>query len=266
MGNDIFQFKPNFHGIGIDFNALWKRVRKQPASPVEKVAARFVELFDQHGVAVTQIPRLLPAIGLATLASPASLLAALTPEVLETAWALFGVRREWLEGTSEQIYEHRFCYKMPHQFFEELTTLAPPAMLAPVRAFTTNKRLDYRSTHSQRLELVLVERVDWLGDIEIVRYRPFSDGWEWGYERTRLELKAIVASYGAPVPLFKVSSEEIDSLYSGEIFPGRLFRSALLTNPSLEDYCMPANRNVHAREVDELDQVAMYREAIKLSG
>lgn len=173
MGNDIFQFKPNFHGIGVDFNALWKKVRKQPASPFEKVAARFVELFAHHGVAVTQIPRLLPSIGLAQLVSPASLLAALTPEVLQKACALFGVRYEWIEGTSDQIYEHRFCYKVSYQFFEELDALAPAAMIAPVRAFTTDKQLDYRSSNSQRLELVLVERIAWMGDIEVVRYRPF---------------------------------------------------------------------------------------------
>lgn len=65
------------------------------------------------------------------------------------------------------------------------------------------------------------------------------------------------------MPLFEVSAKEMESLYAGEIFPARLFRSALLTNPSLEDYCMPASRNVHAREIEELDKVAIYRKVIK---
>ncbi|RCS30163.1 hypothetical protein DEO45_08875 [Rhodanobacter denitrificans] len=191
------------------------------------------------------------------------MLTALTDEVLEAASALFGVRREWLEGASERIYPLRHCYKSPHRFFEELRSLAPPAMILPVRAFTTDKHLDYRKWGSQRLELVLVERAGWLGDDEeIERYRPFSDGWEWGYERTRLELKAIVANYGHPVPLFQVSRKAMDALYSGEIFPRALLQGPLCTDPSLEDYCMPVSQNRQARETEELEEVAVYRKAI----
>jgi len=76
--SDIFQIKPNFYGVGIDLIALWKRIRRQPPSVVEKVALRFIELFEQHDVVVTQIPRLFPSIELAQLSSPASLLPALT--------------------------------------------------------------------------------------------------------------------------------------------------------------------------------------------
>lgn len=262
MSEEIVQLKPNLYGIGIDLKALWRRFRTQARNPMEIVASRFVEAFEQHGIAVTQIPRLLPAINLGQLALPVNLLPALTDEVLEAASALFGIRREWLEGASEQIYPHRYCYKAPHNFFEELHSLAPAARMLPVRAFTTDKELDYRKSSNQRLELVLVESAGWLGDEEIERYRPFSDGWDWGYERTRLELKAIIASYGSVVPLFQVSQKAIDALYLGEIFPKALLRGSLCTNPSLEDYCMPLSRNVHARETEELEQVAIYRKAI----
>lgn len=264
MSEDIFEFKPNFYGVGIDLKALWKKIRRQPHRPIDVVAIRFVEVFEKHGVAVTQIPRLLPTIDLSQLASSSQLLSSLTDKVLETTSDLFGVRREWLEGTSSQIYPLRSCYKQPHRFFEELRALASPATLLPVRAFTTDNNLDYRKSSNQRLELVLLERVDWLGDEEIVRYRPFSDGWEWCYERTRLELKAIVANYGHPVPLFQISQKDMDALYSGEVFPRALLKGSLSTFPSLEDYCMPLNRNVRARETEELESVAVYQKAIAL--
>jgi hypothetical protein len=231
---------------------------------VEKVSLRFVELFGQHGIAVTQIPRFFPDVNLAHLASPELLASALSSDLLEAACALFGVRREWLEGESDQIYEHRWCYKTPTRFFEELAQLAPAASIAPVRAFTTEKHLDYRRAASQRLELVIAETAGWLGEEEIERYRPFSDGWEWTYGNMRIELKAIIASFGAPVPLYQVSAKEIERLYSGSIFPRSLLRGPLCTHPSLEDFCMPLHRNVHAKEVEELDEVDAYRTAAGL--
>lgn len=253
--SDIFQIKPSFYGIGIDLIALWKRIRRQPPSGVEKVALRFIELFEQHGVVVTQIPRLLPGIDLAQMSSPASLLPTLTNDVLSAACALFGVRREWLEGASEQIYEHRYCYKSPARFFDELTSIERPAMVAPVRALTTQKQLDLGAPTSQRIELVMVEIAGWLGDEAIESYRPFSDGWEWGYPPCRLQLKAMIREYGSPVPLFQVTQGEMDLLYSGGIIPKSLMRGALCTDPSLEDYCMSFERNRQAREVEELDEV-----------
>lgn len=148
MTDEILQLKPNFRGVGLNFKALLRRWRKLPCNPIDITAARFIELFDQHGVAVTQIPRLLPAINLAQLASPAHLLIALTDEVLEAASALFGNRREWLEGTSHRIYPHRYCYKSPRRFFDELHSLAPASMNLPVRAFTPDKDFDYRKSSS----------------------------------------------------------------------------------------------------------------------
>lgn len=256
MANDIFQLKPNFHGIGVDLNALWKWFRRQPPNKFEIVSNRFIELFEQHGVVVTQIPRLLPSVTLAHLASPNSLLLALTSDVLDAACLLFGIRREWLEGSNDRIYEHRHCYKAPQKFFDELGALQRASMVAPVRAFTTDRQLDYRKSGSQRLELVMVETAAWLGDDEIERYRPFSDGWDWGYQATRVELKAIVAAYGAPVPMYLVTHEEMDALYAGAIFPKALIRGALCTDPSLEDYCMPLAKNIRARETEELEMVS----------
>jgi hypothetical protein len=258
--SDIFQIKPSFYGVGIDLIALWKRIRRQPPNVVEKVALRFIELFEQHGVVVTQIPKLLPGIELAQLSSPASLLPALTNDVLNAACTLFGVRREWLEGASEQIYEHRYCYKSPTRFFDELASIERRAMVAPVRALTTQKQLDLHAPTSQRVELVMVEVAGWLGDEAIESYRPFSDGWEWGYPPCRLQLKAMIREYGSPVPLFQVTQREMDLIYLGGIIPKSLMCGALCTDPSLEDYCMSFERNRQAREVEELEEVISYHQ------
>lgn len=247
--------------------SVWDRIRKwrkgKNDPPVETVATRFVRLFQAHGVNRNQIPRLL-GHGLQSpdVRDDAALLAALDDTHLDSACTLFGVRREWLDGASERIYESPWCYKHPKGFFIELARLETPAAIAPVRAVTTAMPLDYQVGVEQRVELVMVETVGWIGEREIHRYRPFADGWVWGYPECRLQLKALIAACGKQVPLFKVSREAIDGLYAGEQFPGEVMRGPLLSTPSLEDYCMPQSRNWHARETEELPMVEEYIAAI----
>lgn len=105
----------------------------------------------------------------------------------------------------------------------------------------------------------MVEIAGWLGDEAIESYRPFSDGWEWGYPHCRLQLKAMIREYGSPVPLFQVTQREMDLIYSGGIVPKSLMRSGFCTDPSLDDYCMCLERNRQARELEELDEVISYQ-------
>ena len=259
MANDLFLVRPHFHGVGIDLVEAWRRWKGRKPSNIERVAIRFVELFDAHGVAVTQIPWLIPEITLAQLASPSDLLPALTGDVLDTACTLFGIRREWLEGQGDRTYDSSYCYKFPERFFADLKQLSSPAMIAPVRAVAAADSLDYRSRAIQRVELVMVETAGLIGDETIERFRVFSDGWDWGYQECRIQLKAIVRAYGQPVPLYKVKPEEIEKLYAGTIVPRMLMRGALCTTPSLEDYCMSVSENMQAKEVDELDDVIRYQ-------
>jgi len=77
------------------------------------VAKRFIQLFDDHGVLLTQIPHFLPQVGLDALSSTEKLLPALTSPILDRTAKLFGVQREWLDGVSENIYRCRHCHKTP---------------------------------------------------------------------------------------------------------------------------------------------------------
>lgn len=265
MADAIFQIKPSIYGIGIDLRAVWQRLSGAPENPVEQVAVRFIELFEAHGVAVTQIPRLIPDLTLAQLASPKDLLPALTGPVLDAACALFGTRREWLEGQGDEIYACGYCYKSPQRFFAELRQLSSPDTIAPVRAVTTVNRLDYRSRAVQRIELVMVETAAWIGDEAIERFRVFSDGWDWRYPECRIQLKAMIRTYGEPVPLYTVTPKEIEAWHAGRVVPRSLMRGALCTSPSLEDYCMSASENAQSKEVDELEAVARYQNERNIS-
>lgn len=62
------------------------------------VAQRFCQIFQDHGVEKSQIPRLVPSIKLSDLKSNKALLEVLTPEILDQTASLLGLRSEWLEG------------------------------------------------------------------------------------------------------------------------------------------------------------------------
>ena len=92
----------------------------------------------------------------------------------------------------------------------------------------------------------------------------FSDGFDWGYEGCRLQIKAMIRAYGRPVPLYVTDADQIEDLYAGHVVPANLMRGALCTSPSLEDYCMRRDENRHAVESEELETVYAYMQANNL--
>lgn len=67
----------------------------KPATP-SLVAKRFRQLFVDHGVEETRIPRIFAKITLDDLKSDESLLKKLTPNLINEAAELFKVRAEWI--------------------------------------------------------------------------------------------------------------------------------------------------------------------------
>lgn len=164
-------------------------------NPVNLIPQRFIQVFEDHGVAVSQVPQLLPQIKLSDLRSEDTLLQALNHEALEQTAQLFGIRRQWLEGVDNRIYESHNCYKHPEIFFKEFTAFChrkDNGQYLPVRAFTTFKNLDYTDSVYQPIALVLVDQIAALDDKEIFRYRVFNDEWNWSYAKTRIQVKAMI--------------------------------------------------------------------------
>ncbi|MBY0498519.1 MAG: hypothetical protein K2P74_02730 [Nitrosomonas sp.] len=93
-------------------------IGKNNVNKVNLIRQRFFQVFEDHGIAVSQILRLLPQIQLNDLKSGDSLLQVLNHYVLEQTTQLFGIRRLWLEGVDDQIYELHNCYKHPEIFFK----------------------------------------------------------------------------------------------------------------------------------------------------
>jgi len=263
MDDDIIEIKPGFGGVALNVRALVRQFgKKDKIDPLAVVAQRFLQLFQDHGVAISQIPRLIPQMTLDKLRSTGALLPWLTPDVLESTAALWGVRLSWLEGVDDRVYEPMFCYKQPDLFFENLATLKLPENGFAVRALSSTKKLNGRNDCWQPLALVLVEKVQDLGSDEINRYRVYGDGWDWSHLPCRLQLKAIARlfseTYRRPVPLHQVKPAELQSIIDGRCVPHSALQGCLLTNPSLEDFALSSRESVKHKEADELPAVLNY--------
>lgn len=212
----------------LNVKALLKGVSgKSEANELSGVTRRFLQVFRDHGVGIAQIPRLIPDVALDALESERALLAALTPKVLEQTAHLFGIRLEWLENVDDDIYEYRSCYKEPQLFFEHLASLlsrAKPSRLdTPLRVLTVSKKLNCHDDRYQLLVPILVEPIAELGDESVYRYHAYTDGWDWGYAPSRIQLKAmarmVFKALHMPVPLFQVSAAELQAFLIGECSP-----------------------------------------------
>lgn len=251
-------------------NDFWKALAgKNRTNSVNLIAQRFIQVFEDHGVAASQIPRLLPQIKLNDLKSDDALLPVLNHDLLNQTAQLFGIRIQWLEGVDDQIYEYHSCYKAPNVFFEDFASIChrkDDGSYLPVRAFSTSKELDYTNPKRQSLALILVEKIAILDDKEIFRYHIYNDEWDWGYAPTRIQIKAMVrlvsTVIGVPVPLHIIKPHEIEAIFDGKIIPKRLIGNRWTSNPSLDDFST-ANKYV-GKEIDEIPEVLKYIEKYQL--
>lgn len=258
--------------VSFNVNKLWQSFAgKTKNNPVNIVARRFLQVFHDHGVQTTQIPRLLSAIKLDDLKSEDALLATLTHEVLDQAAHLFGIRVEWLEGVDDEIYEYLACYKRPGIILEHLAQIvggADVGLSFPLRVLATTKKLDCKNDSQQLLAPIIVEKIAELGEEDIYRYHLYRDGFDWGEFPTRIELKAIARivdkKLHTPVPLFVITEKEMRCVLDGKLIPANLFRGALLTNPSLEDFALTKEESGVAKEVEEIPAVLKYIEEYNL--
>lgn len=262
MSDEILQLKPGIYGVSLDLKALVKRLRsgRQAPDPLAAVAERFLRVFLEHGVAVPQIPRLVADLPLSALRDVDTLIEALNPLVLETVAAMFGIRREWLEGVTETIYPDRFVYKHLPAFLELLPIedSKPEGIQAMALA---SVELDFRKSQEQPVALILREHVAVLGEQLVPRFIVLNDAWDWSYAPTRFQLKAmarICYERFGPVPIHRLTKPRLEAIRSGKAVPSDFVTASRITNPSLEDYVMAANESPVARETEELTDVLLY--------
>lgn len=263
MSDEIFQLKPNFHGVGIDLKALFKRLgfgNKPTPDPVELVAQRFLQAFLDHGIAVTRIPRLVDGVSLESLRGIDELVKVLTPSVLDATANLFGIQHAWLEGATDVIYPRRHVYRDLPTFLSLLPSEKSASVRAPLRALCSSP-LDYSADRHQPVALVILEQAAMLDDDVVPRFTVINDVWDWSYQPARLQAKAMARlsfkRFG-PVPLYCVPDAMLESILSGEAIPHNVLAGTMITDPSLEDYVLSPTASAVAKEAEELPEVLRY--------
>lgn len=264
MGDDLVEFKPKIGPLTINGNAIWKKLfpKDEELDLIDLVAQRFLRVFNEHGVPLTQIRYFLPQITLDTLSDRKALLTALTPETLDQTAQLFGIRRNWLDGVDDQIYEHTQCYKVPGLLFHELSKIPHAGIdnMFPVRALYCSKSRRRDSWSDVTVVLVLQKLIGRIDENDIYQYRPITDEWSWDYWKSRLQLKVNIRLLTTicnidVVPLYRVEKSIIEGVAAGELIPRSYISAHLTTEPSLEDFTSFPNEHAKAREYGELPKV-----------
>lgn len=201
--------------------SLWDRIAKfvRPPRNTETVATRFIRLFESHGVHRNQIPRFIGHdLTLRDVQDEAALLEKLDEQLLELVCEKFAVRREWLDGADEQIYEIHDSYPVPEHFVEFITTLKEENTAGQLSGYLMVPHDAHRNPDAV---LILSEVVGQVGENAIHRYHLCQHP-SFGYWKARAYLTACIAiawKNGIYVKGLRMPYKEIQRMFQGMSLP-----------------------------------------------
>jgi hypothetical protein len=266
MAADLIEFKPGIGSLKLNVVELLRRWRRKP-DPATQMGQRFLDLFRAHGVQPVQIQRLLPQVTPDRVTSPEALLPLLTNETLTQAADLFGIQREWLEGTTDRIYPSLTCYKQPELFFQDLAAIRASRGTDRVQVIYSHRGLGGKDLPRQ-LALILAEETGQVGDETICRYRVYTESWFWDHPPCRLQLKAmarlVFLTRHIVVPMVAAPDEVVTAVTEGKRFVHDLLRYSASSQLNLEDFALAEGTDISqgqsgvARDTHELPLVLHY--------
>lgn len=159
------------------------------------VSERFTQLFEAHGIKRSQIPRFFGHdLTLAKLKSNEELLQHLTDEILTDACELFAIRRQWLDGESNQIYDIHDFYKRPQEYQQFLDQLlnTDNKYVSKDNVSVWVVRTKQQTRQESDAVLIIEEPIGYLEDRQICRYY-LCGNWNYSYWKGRAYLAACVA-------------------------------------------------------------------------
>jgi hypothetical protein len=159
---------------------------------VSTLATRFIALFESHGVHRTQIPEFFDhGLGIPSCASDDELLKRLTPEIINDVVKLFGVNKEWLEGSSKEIYDIPNFYKHPEKFERYLIEFLENTSAEKLSAYALTSDKKLMSDCNDSL-IVIAEPIGEINQRKIYKYHLLGD-WGIQYWRSRAYFTACCA-------------------------------------------------------------------------
>ncbi|MFO4748444.1 hypothetical protein V5H34_17795 [Vibrio cholerae] len=155
----------------------------------ELLSTRLVRAFEAHGIHRNQIPRVIEnGLTLYDVQSDENFLIKIDDKIIQESCSLLGIKRDWLEGASEQIYPTYDFYKNPYAFRKFLEN----------RLAETNHRLTgvllspQEKDNSNNAVLIIQETVFSLESNSCHRYY-ICNNWNFSYWKSRVYLTACVS-------------------------------------------------------------------------
>ncbi|MEL3974308.1 hypothetical protein AAEO50_18630 [Rossellomorea oryzaecorticis] len=247
----------------VDYEKMTQK--EEENSPIRNVVRRFVMVYEVHGIAQTQIPFFIDkefGLQLKDFKDEGSILHILNDDLIVWTCDKFGIQREWIEGTTNSIYPHVDYYKKVHAFIKDICTLDKSAI--DVIAFKSEK-LKLKENHRHCIVLLIRIPIDTLNSKIIYKYVPISTLWDWGYWRSRYQVKSIFyICEKLRINICGYDLRDKELLASGSCFPQKLMSKIPITVTWYpEDYIDLPSQSCQAKETEETPKI---REYIKEQG
>ncbi len=163
---------------------------RNPKPIVTNTAQRFIRLFEAHGISRAQIPRFFGHnLTIHQVEDETELSKILDTNLLEAVATLFGIRLEWLEGGTDELYDINHFYKQPQKFGEWLNSLTADNDKIKIDGWLLTTK--FKTVQYDAL-ILMREKIGELADTNIYRYY-FCEQWIYGYWKCRADIAACVA-------------------------------------------------------------------------
>jgi len=202
------------------YKFFWKAPSEKEANQAEAetIATRFVALFESHCVHRNQIEEFFGhGLDIPSCASDDELLKKITPEIITDAVKLFGVNKDWLEGSSNEIYSIPDFYKHPEKFESYLIKLLENTTADKLSAVVLVSEKKLMNAYNDSL-FVITEVIGEVNQREIVKYHLLG---RWGihYWKSRAYFTAccaLLCKHGLSVTGEVIESNWLTELYEGK--------------------------------------------------
>ncbi|WP_339280533.1 hypothetical protein [Lysinibacillus sp. FSL P2-0066] len=226
---------------------------------VDLVIDRFIKIYEAHGIQQNQIPNFIDSkfrLELKDFKNNESILQVLDNDLIEWTCKKFGVKRDWVDGTSNIIYGNIDYYKQIEAFIRDICELNKDEKVVEVYAFKQGEL--HRDDENQDVILLIRYPIGKINSKEVYRYIPVNTYWRWGYWRSRYQIKAIFyicSKLGIFINGYDL--KERREIADGTVFPEELLNKIPLRYTWYpEDYTDLIS--MQAKETDETEKVREY--------
>ncbi len=258
---DILEWKLTWLGITLSPLALFGWLRKRTCSK-GRLLRRFRTVLKEHDLEPVELLQLLPPdikANAADLLDDEKVLGILDDDVPSWLAKTFAVRRAWLGGRGDQVYDRMFAYKALDRFFGDLERqglLGPD--LQPFILYEQGRLLTDRANWHQMPVLVLVHSFAELEDRTIRRFVICGDSWNYVHPPCRAHLKAIVRvfykAFRKNTFLVPVTQKRLTATREGKLIPSWLTEQVGGLD-MYEECALSPEESLIAQETKELPMV-----------